>query len=155
MWRSGRAPGSRSIRTSSIAPISKKPGSVSTLPRSMSSFSTPSRFSAVRCPATATSTAALCACTDRTFTFRREGRISTMESFRTLPEISVPVTTVPCPFSTNTRSTGSRKTPAEERCSRCRACSRNPFLNSSIPAPVFELTLKTGAPSRKLPRTSS
>ncbi len=73
-----------------------------------------------------------------------------------MPETSVPVATVPKPFTVKTRSMGRRKWPAASF-SGARRRPRAPAAcrSSSSPAPVTELTGTTGAPSRNEPATSS
>ncbi len=61
----------------------------------------PARLMAVRCPATAASAGEPCTSTPRTRSRRPAGYNSTSCSLRTAPEISVPVTTVPKPFTEN------------------------------------------------------
>ena len=68
-----------------------------------------------------------------------------------LPEISVPVMTVPNPFMLNTRSTGSLNKPTEERLGIFSQNTSSVFMNSGIPSPVTEDTGTMGDSSKKVP----
>src|SRR5437016_1243989 len=131
------------------------PGEASTIPRSSAVCSIPARFTAVRCPGVARSTAFPPDCTPRTRSRSPLGKSSTSSPGPTLPEISVPVTTDPNPFMANARSIGSRKYRAASFADALAAASLNAFFNSPSPAPVFALTGTSGAFSRNDPRRNS
>ena len=113
--RRGRAPGSSVICASARRVVRKPPGAARVMPRARSSRAAPARFSAVRWPARASSAVALCTWIPRTRRRRPEGNSSSSSSLRMLPESSVPVTTVPKPFTLKTRSMGRRASACESR----------------------------------------
>ena len=69
--------------------------------------------------------------------------------------MSVPVTTVPNPFTENTRSMGKRKWPRAFFSGAAAATRASSRRSSPRPAPVVELTGTIGAPSRNDPATIS
>ena len=81
------------------------------------------------------------------------GSTSTGASIEMLPEIAVPVTTVPKPLRVNTLSTGSLKMPFTGFGSTFKAISFIFSLSSSKLYPVFEDTGIISALSRKVPFT--
>ena len=83
------------------------------------------------------------------------GWTSTSASARSLPEVSVPVTTVPNPFMENTRSIGRRAKPPALLGSTARPASSSIARSSCKPAPVCALTATVGADSRNDPATDS
>src|SRR5437868_11658902 len=62
-----------------------------------------------------------------------------------VPEISVPVTTVPKPFMVNTRSIGSRASAWESRAGTSEATWTSACFSSLSPDPLSELTGTIGA----------
>ena len=144
-----------SICPSNICTGRSVPLSHSTIPRSISSRSTPARFAATRCPVVADFSCSPCVCSPRTRTFFPTGINTISSASRIVPLASVPVTTVPKPLITKLRSIGSRATKSSRRSLTFPAASTRAVFSSSIPAPVFELTSTTGAFSRNDPSTNS
>ena len=142
--RSGLAERSRSSVTLTRVVGRNICGGVSIMPRASSAVSTPARFSAVRCPAMACSAAAPCTCTPRTRTRLPAGWTCSSCSLWTVPEISVPVTTVPKPFMVKTRSMGRRKAAAESFAGISAARRASSVFRRSRPSPVLELTATMG-----------
>ena len=104
-----------------------------------------------RCPGCTASVGLPWRCSPRAFVGRSDGMKRSSSPVLQPPEMTVPVTTVPCPFMLNTRSTGRRKMSLRRwggsSSAMCTMCSRS----ASTPSPVADETGKMGAPSRKEP----
>ncbi|CAJ6204410.1 Uncharacterised protein [Burkholderia pseudomallei] len=116
-------------------------------PRASAALSMPARFSAHRSPAWPTSVARFCAWMLRTRTVSPVRATASESPVRTRPATAVPVTTVPCPASVNTRSTASRNRPSSRRARQASAVSRRCAFNAATPASSGSLARvsKTGA----------
>src|SRR2546422_6137081 len=111
--RSARAADGDSVRDASnraVGPCAADSNTQS--PREMPFSSTQARVSAQRGPATPRSAARFCAWMLRTRTSQPGGDTSKWSPTPTLPENTVPVTTVPLPESVKQRSTARRKQPS-------------------------------------------
>ena len=108
----------------------------STPPCDTSSRSTPASATATRVPGSPRSTAAPCDSSERTRAVPPFGKSRTVDSRSIAPLQSVPVTTVPVPFTENARSSGNRvRSPAFLEGTRPAAAASARRIASS-PAPV-------------------
>ena len=123
------------------------PGVVTTWPRPTWARSTPTSASATRWPAAARSAGWSCTWTLLTRASRPPGWITSRSPVPTLPDQSVPVTTVPIPRSENERSTGSRTGPSDGRLWAAAAARSSAARSSSRPRPVRDETSTTSAPA--------
>ena len=127
------------------------------MPRAELAGSMSARLTAVRCPAVARSAAAPCTCNAaHAQAPPQRDSTSTSASLPSEPETSVPVTTVPKPFTEKTRSMGSRKWP-EAFFSGTAAAARSSSaaqLRKALRRST-ELTGTIGAPSRNEPAVNS
>ncbi len=154
-WRMGRGePSSRESSTSRMEVAGTTPGWASTCPREMAEASTPGRFTAVRWPAEARGAPWPWTCTVRARSSPTAGEGGTSASAspsETVPERSVPVTTVPNPFSVKARSTGRKSGPSAGRSGTSAASAASASTRRGSPSPVRAETGTMGAPSRKVP----
>ena len=91
--------------------LGQAPGVASVAPRGIAARSTPTRLAATRWPACARSTGSSCTSTERTRTSPPPGATTSRSPAAIVPDQSVPVTTVPIPWSVNARSIGRRAAP--------------------------------------------
>src|SRR5438270_178352 len=99
-------------------------------PRMTSSWRMPARLMAARCPRCTSSTGWSWFCKDRTRTRSPRGCHSTSSPTFRLPEVTEPVTMVPCPWTMNERSIARRN--------HCRAERPSTFFAASAMA-VFRI----------------
>ncbi|MDR8883436.1 hypothetical protein FEP62_05253 [Burkholderia multivorans] len=147
--------------TSTRGDVAASRASATVSPRSMSALSMPARFSAQRSPAQPASTGRFCAWMLRTRTSRAVRAIASVSPFFTRPANAVPVTTVPCPASVNTRSTASRNSPSSRRArqasaasARCRFSAATPGSSATV-ARVSKIGAPASVESRSQPSISS
>ena len=115
------------------------------MPRFTSAESTPDKLTATRCPATASSTSWPCTCSPRTRTSIPEGHSCRREPLLRVPLHIEPVTTVPKPGFTKTRSIGRRRRAFLSRTDEEPSSRPSVIFSSSKPAPVLEETVTMGA----------
>ena len=107
-----------------------------TAPGGTSSRSIPTSAAATRLPAPACSASSPWTCSERMRASRPDGSMVTVVPGASVPDQSVPVTTVPMPCKVNERSTGRRARPPPLRDGVSAAAVRSAVSRSSRPAPV-------------------
>ncbi len=149
------------IRTSAVSiQVGAHPSALTTVaPRAIARRSAPVSATAVRSPARASATSRPCTWSDRIRASGPFGRTWTRSPCASVPDQSVPVTTVPVPCRVKTRSTGSRATSTALRRLPRRAATRSVSRRASRPVPAVAEVPTRGAPayrvSARRARTSS